>query len=137
MRGVDYLEGVAHSRNELADYLTVVKAFSDPNRVRMALALRGGELCVCQLIELLGLAPSTVSKHLSLLQQAGVVDSRKAGRWVYYRPADRAAPFVERMVSGALEALQRTPEIMADAARLEQIRGLDLEALCRRIQGRG
>jgi DNA-binding transcriptional ArsR family regulator len=64
-------------------------ALSDPNRVRALMALRNGELCVCQLIELLQLAPSTVSKHMSILKQAGLVASRKDSRWVYYRSAEK------------------------------------------------
>ena len=69
--------------------LRVFGALSDENRLRMLLALRHGELCVCQLIELMGLSPSTVSKHLSILRDAGLLDSRKEGRWVYYRMADK------------------------------------------------
>jgi DNA-binding transcriptional ArsR family regulator len=59
------------------------KALADETRVRTLLSLRQGELCVCQITELFGLAPSTVSKHLSILFQAGLVDSRKDGRWMY------------------------------------------------------
>ena len=64
--------------------LRVTKALADTQRVRILLLLERGELCVCQIIEVLGLAPSTVSKHLSLLHAAGLVDVRKEGRWVYY-----------------------------------------------------
>ena len=64
-------------------------ALSDPTRLRLLLALRGGELCACQLIGLVGLAPSTVSKHLALLRAAGLVAARKDGRWVHYRLAGR------------------------------------------------
>ena len=63
------------------------KALGDENRLRTLYALKRGELCVCQLIALLDLAPSTVSKHLSILRSAGLADSRKEGRWMYYRLA--------------------------------------------------
>ena len=46
------------------------------------------ELCLCQLIDLLGLAPSTVSKHMTVLQQAGLVQRLKQGRWHFYRLAE-------------------------------------------------
>ena len=72
---------------ELASIVRIGLALSDSTRVRLLHALRGGELCVCQLIELVGLSPSTVSKHLSILRDAGLVDSRKDGRWVHYRLA--------------------------------------------------
>jgi len=52
--------------------INIAKAFSDENRVRALMMLCNGELCVCQLIEMLGLAPSTVSKHMTILYQAGL-----------------------------------------------------------------
>ena len=72
-------------------FLNITKALSDEGRVRVLMFLREGELCVCEIVEMLGLAPSTVSKHLAILQQAELIDSRKDGRWIYYRLAD--APF--------------------------------------------
>ena len=69
----------------MRDLMAVIKALADENRVRVLLALGAGELCVCQIVELLGLAPSTVSKHLSILKQARLVESRKEGRWMFYR----------------------------------------------------
>ena len=71
----------------MLDFMAIAKALADENRVRLLLALQKQELCVCQLIELIGLAPSTVSKHMSILRQARLVEARKEGRWVYYRPA--------------------------------------------------
>jgi DNA-binding transcriptional ArsR family regulator len=77
----------------MRDCLNITKALSDENRLRMLMALRDGELCVCQLTELMGLAMSTVSKHLSILYQAGLVDARKEGRWMYYSlPGKGASP---------------------------------------------
>lgn len=76
--------------------LDITKALADENRVRVIGGLRGGELCVCQIVELLDLAPSTVSKHLSILRQAGLVEVRKDGRWAYCRLPDRRAPSVVR-----------------------------------------
>ena len=70
----------------MLDFMAIAKALADENRVRLLLALQKQELCVCQLIELMGLAPSTVSKHMSILKQARLVEARKQGRWVYYRP---------------------------------------------------
>ena len=115
-------------------FLAATKALSDPSRVRMLCALRGGELCVCQLIELLGLAPSTVSKHLAILHQADLVESRKKGRWVYYRLPGRAGPaLAARITTETFRALASAELIRTDAKRLKAIRNADLEALCRRI----
>ena len=76
----------------MKEFIAITKALADESRVRLLLALEERELCVCQLIELLGLAPSTVSKHMSILKQAGLVDMRKEGRWAYYRVAGGDSP---------------------------------------------
>ncbi|OHB54842.1 MAG: hypothetical protein A2Y07_07235 [Planctomycetes bacterium GWF2_50_10] len=68
----------------MAAVLDICKALADPNRLRILMSLRDGELCVCQITEMLALAPSTVSKHLLILKQAGMVESSKRGRWIYY-----------------------------------------------------
>jgi len=113
-------------------YLAITKALSDPNRVRMLCALRVGELCVCQLIELLGLAPSTVSKHLSVLNQAELVESRKEGRWVHYRlPRKRGPDVAARMTKETFRALAGSDVISQDENHLKAIRETDLEELCR------
>lgn len=117
----------------MKNYVAITKALSDPNRVRMLCALRSGELCVCQLIELLGLAPSTVSRHLSILNQADLIDSRKEGRWVYYRlPRKRSSSMAERMTKETFKALAESAEIIDDDKRLRAIREADLEELCRK-----
>ena len=66
------------NREAMRETLRVTKALSDLQRVRILMLLRGGELCVCQIVEVLALAPSTISKHLSLLSAAGLVDWRKS-----------------------------------------------------------
>ncbi len=75
----------------MKEIVAITKALADEGRIRCLAALRERELCVCQLIELLELAPSTVSRHMSILRQAGLVESRKTGRWVYYRRPERGA----------------------------------------------
>lgn len=115
------------------EIIRITKALGDPNRVRLLLALRGGELCVCQLTELCGLAPSTVSKHLSLLTHAGLVLSRKSQRWVFYRLPDETAPVaVREALDWIWKSLARSEEVLADRRRLQQIRKMDLEEVCSR-----
>jgi len=116
----------------MREVMTVVKALADRNRMRALLALRDRELCVCQLIELLGLAPSTVSKHMSILHQARLVESRKEARWVHYRLAGEDAPADAReAIEWIFRSLREDPDIRRDAERLEDIVGMDPEALCR------
>ncbi len=106
----------------MQDVLAITKALADSNRVRALMALREGELCLCHLIHLLELAPSTVSKHMSILQQAGLVETRKEGRWIHYRQADAPAG---SPVHGALqwvqEALADDAQIQKDDARREAV----------------
>jgi len=113
--------------------MAVTKALSDPSRVRMLLALRRGELCVCQITELFGLAPSTISKHLSILQHAGLILSRKTERWVYYRLPDKSAPAIVReALDWAKTSLSKSDEAVADSKRLGKIAKMDLREICRR-----
>ncbi len=116
--------------------IRTTKALADESRLRMLGALREGELCVCQLIELLDLAPSTVSKHLSILRNAHLIDSRKQGRWMYYRLADEDGPLkVHTILTWVLSELAHTSQSAEDNRRLRQILEMDPEILCRRQAG--
>ena len=66
------------------DRASVIKALGHPSRLAMVEALAEGERCVCELQELVGSDISTVSKHLSLLKNAGIVCDRRQGQWIYY-----------------------------------------------------
>lgn len=63
----------------------VLKAMAHPSRLAMLEAMAGGEKCVCELQRLVGSDMSTVSKHLSVMKAAGLVEDRKEGLWVHYR----------------------------------------------------
>lgn len=116
----------------MRDLLAITKALSDASRVRLFCALaRRGELCVCQLQELLELAPSTTSKHLSLLAAARLVEARKDGRWVHYRLATEApAPGMDGIVAWVLEQAAVSPALAQDKARLDAILAISPEVLC-------
>ena len=117
----------------MREFMAITKALSDPNRVRILLALRKGELCVCQITELFGFAPSTVSKHLSILHHAHLILSRKSERWVYYRLAEKSAPVaVREALDWVHKSLAKTDEAAADAKKLKQILQTDLAVICRR-----
>ncbi len=104
-------------------FMAVVKALGDENRVRVLMALRARELCVCEIIELLGLAPSTVSKHLSILFQAGLVESRKEGRWVYYRLAKSdTTPEAASAIAWMTGLLEHERTICEDQRRITENR---------------
>jgi len=74
----------------LAGELSVFKALANETRLRIVEALRDGELCVCELETVLDAPQSTVASHLAQLREAGLVRTRKEGKWTYYRIADTA-----------------------------------------------
>lgn len=80
----------------LADTL---KTLAHPVRLRILALLHAGELCVCEVAEVLGLAPSTVSEHLTGLRRTGLVREWKVGRWVHVALSDEAAvrPLLESL----------------------------------------
>ncbi len=117
----------------MRDLMAVLKALADENRVRALVALGPGEICVCQLVELLGLAPSTVSKHMAILKHARLVNSRKEGRWMFYRLAGDDASVEARQTAALLaRLLADDPQTSEDARRLKQILKIDPEVLCRK-----
>lgn len=113
-------------------FMAITRALSDQNRVRILLLLDGRELCVCQIVELLELAPSTVSKHMSILSNARLVESRQEGRWRYYRLAGDDAPDeVRETIVWTFRSLSKTPQIRKDKKRLNEILKIDPEVLCK------
>jgi DNA-binding transcriptional ArsR family regulator len=120
----------------MREFMAITKALGDENRLRVLLALQGGELCVCQITELFGLAASTISKHLSILYQARLLDSRRDGRWIYYSlPAKGASVPAREAIRWVAKSLAEDPRTVEDAARLKKILAMDPVELCKR-QGR-
>ena len=117
----------------MLEILNITKAMSDENRVRALMMLTGGELCVCQIIEMLGLAPSTVSKHMSMLRQAGLVQARKQGRWMHYSLVGKDAPNeVREAIEWLISGLKKDPKFQQDQKNLRKLLKIDKEKLCRR-----
>lgn len=113
--------------------LQQTKALADGSRLRIVAALTNyPELCVCQITELLNLAMATVSRHISVLQNAGLVESRKDGRWVYYR---LAGDFPDKLKLWLDAGLMQSPEVEADKIRLDKITSIKVEELCKMKMG--
>lgn len=110
--------------------LGVTKALADIQRLRILMLLRSGELCVCQIIEVLRLAPSTVSKHLSILSDAGLVDFRKDGRWAYFRlPVGTALKNVRPVLKWIDDLLENDRLIAEDLRKLKAALACSPESL--------
>lgn len=117
--------------------LDIAKALADSNRLRVLYVLfEQNELCVCQITALLNLAVATVSRHMSILRSAQLVQSRKDGRWVYYRLSETFPPLLRQWLS---ESLSQSPEARADLTSVAQVLACDPGKLCRfqRSQRRG
>lgn len=82
------------------DALTRVSAaLADPNRVRLLAACLDQERCVCQLVALIDLSNASISKHLGQLRDAGLLQSRREGRWVHYRLPEAPEPIVAQAIA--------------------------------------
>lgn len=93
-------------------FIRVMKALSDPNRVKIIKMLEQREMCVCELTAALGLAQPTVSKHLKLLEDAELVTSSKDGSWVNYRlDTEATSPYATTMLAQMQEWLNSEKEI--------------------------
>ena len=117
----------------LRDYESVLKATADPTRARILKILEGGEMCVCQVIAVLSLGQSTVSKHLFLLRSAGLIKDRRDRKWVYYS-LDRGtdSPYAGRMLRNLREWLSDDPVIAKDRERAVLARTIGPIAICER-----
>jgi ArsR family transcriptional regulator len=114
--------------SNLRDKVIIFKALSDPNRIRILKMLQMRDLCVCEITDVLGLAPSTVSKHLSVLRDAGLIHEEKDGKWVNYilntKPKD---PTLASVVSMMHLWFENANEIKKDR---KEVGTVDRSTLC-------
>jgi ArsR family transcriptional regulator len=110
------------------EFIKVMKALSDPNRVKMIKLLQRKVLCVCEIQEALGLAQSTVSKHLKILEDAELISYTKDGLWVNYRLGDGANnPYAAALIGNLRHWLEADGDVAALIARLPEI---DRQNIC-------
>ena len=107
--------------------VVVAKAFADPTRVRILAALRGGELCVCELSDALDVTQSTLSTHLQVIRDAGLVQTRRDGKWIYYAVRPESGQLLESVFGFFATTVKKDPAIRHDqqqlAARLKERKG--------------
>ena len=115
----------------IRDCEAALKAAGDTTRLRILKLLDPDPLCVCQLVAVLGLSQSTISKHLSILRGAGLIDAERRGKWVFYREVaadrDTARRALKHLVAQALES---DPVVRADRRLLRSRRVQKLAAGC-------
>ena len=112
-----YTQFVArHQRHPALDVL--FRAFADSTRLRLVNLIADREICVCYFVEILGMSQPKVSRHLAYLRRAGIVASRRDGKWMHYRlgvPKDSAAAGILRET---LKRLKQIPQMQRDISRL-------------------
>ena len=114
----------------MKSFLKVMKALSDPNRVKIVKLLQQKMMCVCELRGALKIAQPTVSKHLKILEEAGLVEYAKDGLWVNYFLADgSASPYAASVLGNLKHWLEEDPEI---AELVKKVPLLNREELCRK-----
>jgi ArsR family transcriptional regulator len=94
------------------------RAFADPTRLRILHLLIPGELCVCDLVEVLRVPQPKVSRHLAYLRKAGLVLARREGLWSHYRMAPAVNPLQARLIECLSCCFRDLPELAADARKL-------------------
>ena len=112
----------------MRDFIKVMKALSDPNRVKIIKMLQCRVLCVCEMREALGLAQSTVSKHLKILEEAELIASTKDGLWVNYRLSEGANnPYAAALIGNLRHWLDDDTEV---ALLVEKLPAIRRESIC-------
>lgn len=95
----------------------MLQALGDPTRLRLLNLLRGGEICVCYFVEILGEPQPKVSRHLAYLRRAGLVDVRRDGKWMHYKLAPAAH---EAVLESILDAIADDRQMVRDRLALER-----------------
>lgn len=113
-------------------YLSVTKALADESRTRILKLLETGELCVCQIQAVLGLGQSTVSKHLSVLKQAGLVEIRKDGIWIYHLLNPQPEGYALTFLASLKDWLNQDAQVLADRKKLVEVKAVELRDLCKK-----
>jgi ArsR family transcriptional regulator len=98
------------------------RAFSDRTRLRILSLLQGGEMCVGDLVEVLGIEQPSASRHLAYLRRAGLVAVRRAGPWSYYSLAPARGRFHQKLLECLGCCFQEVPQIEKDGANAARLR---------------
>ena len=114
----------------MKDFVKVMKALSDPNRIKIIKMLQHKTMCVCEMREALQVAQPTVSKHLKILEEAGLVDYKKEGLWVnYYLTDGMKSPYASSLMGNLRHWLEDEHEVKELIKRLPNIRR---EEICKK-----
>ncbi|MHB8810504.1 MAG: ArsR/SmtB family transcription factor [Desulfobulbaceae bacterium] len=110
--------------------INLCKALTEPIRLRILALLGEGELCVCELVAVLQLPQSTVSRHLAMLKSAGWVTERRQGVWMYYRLAEGGTGLQAALQQNLLKHLNGLTQVKTDLARLPLMKAGQGPSIC-------
>ena len=118
------------SEHNLKNIEKIIKALADKNRLRMVYLLNEKkDLCVCEITDIIGLSQPTISSHLRLLENAGLVESDKDGLWVNYNINSYADLFSRKLIEMICKDLRKDKQIISD---LKKLKAIDRDKICGR-----
>jgi len=118
----------------LKNTISKLKALSDGNRIRIINALNcSKELCACQITELIGVIGATISRHLSILSNVGIINKTKRGRWIYFTLNKDLKN--ENLIEWIINSISNSDEINEDKLRLKEILNRGKNEICRKQRG--
>jgi ArsR family transcriptional regulator, arsenate/arsenite/antimonite-responsive transcriptional repressor len=95
------------------------RALADPTRLRLLNLIADKEICVCYFVEILGISQPKISRHLAYLRRAGVVASRRDGRWMHYRLVAPSDPAASAILKETLAHLRQSPGLQGELRKLD------------------
>ena len=118
------------SENNLKNIEKIMKALADKNRIRIIYLLKIKKgLCVCEITDIIGLSQPTISSHLKLLENAGLIGSHKDGLWVNYNINSQLDPFSSELIEIICKDLEKDKQIIYD---LKKLKNIDRDIICRK-----
>lgn len=117
-------------RQELKQLTKIIKALSDENRIRITCLLKyKRDLCVCEITEIIGLAQPTISSHLKLLENAGLIESYKNGLWVNYNINSSLNSLSTEFIETIYKTLKNDKQIKIDE---EKVKNINRNVICKK-----
>jgi ArsR family transcriptional regulator len=112
------------------ELIRAARAIADPSRLRILFALRDAELCVCELRDGLSITQSTLSTHLQVMRQAGMVAARKEGKWMYYALSPKGQEVLRALSAVFNEPLKKDRRLRTDAGNIKRRLSLRAGGAC-------
>jgi ArsR family transcriptional regulator len=111
----------------MRDFLKITKALGDKTRVRILKMLQQKMMCVCEVRAVLGIAQSTTSKHLQILEDAGLIKRTKEGLWVNYAIDENSRnPFAGQIINDLTGMFNDDPQVKADIEKAKRASRFEL-----------